>query len=70
MQGLSGLLIGQSAARLNGYYDRMRIATYNVNNIRKRFTPLAVWRKKARPEVVCLQVKVRATKRRCQASRL
>jgi exonuclease III len=34
---------------------RMNIATYNVNNIKKRFAPLAVWLKKARPDVVCLQ---------------
>ncbi len=33
----------------------MKIATYNVNNINKRFTPLAAWLKRARPDVVCLQ---------------
>ena len=33
----------------------MKIATYNVNNINKRFAPLAAWLSKARPDVVCLQ---------------
>lgn len=33
----------------------MKIATYNINSINKRFTPLAAWLKKARPDVVCLQ---------------
>jgi exodeoxyribonuclease-3 len=33
----------------------MKIATYNINNINKRFDPLAAWLKKARPDVVCLQ---------------
>lgn len=33
----------------------MKIATYNINNINKRFKPLAVWLGKARPDVVCLQ---------------
>ena len=33
----------------------MKIATYNVNNINKRFPPFAAWLKKARPDVVCLQ---------------
>ena len=33
----------------------MKIATYNINNINKRFAPLATWLNKARPDVVCLQ---------------
>ena len=33
----------------------MKIATYNVNNINKRFAPVAAWLKKAKPNVVCLQ---------------
>lgn len=33
----------------------MKIATYNINNINKRFAPLSAWLKKARPDVVCLQ---------------
>lgn len=33
----------------------MKIATYNINNISKRFAPLKAWLKKARPDVVCLQ---------------
>lgn len=33
----------------------MKIATYNINNINKRFGPLAAWLKKAKPDVVCLQ---------------
>lgn len=33
----------------------MKIATYNINNVNKRFGPLKAWLKKARPDVVCLQ---------------
>jgi exodeoxyribonuclease-3 len=33
----------------------MKIATYNVNKINKRFTPLVAWLKKAKPDVVRLQ---------------
>jgi exodeoxyribonuclease-3 len=33
----------------------MKIATYNVNNIDKRFAPLAAWLRTAQPDVVCLQ---------------
>lgn len=33
----------------------MKVATYNINNINKRFDPLAAWLKKARPDIVCLQ---------------
>jgi exodeoxyribonuclease III len=33
----------------------MKIATYNINNINKRFGPLAVWLRKRKPDVVCLQ---------------
>lgn len=33
----------------------MKIATYNINNINKRFAPLASWLAKAEPDVVCLQ---------------
>jgi len=33
----------------------MKIATFNINNINKRFEVLAAWLRKARPDVVCLQ---------------
>jgi exodeoxyribonuclease III len=33
----------------------MKIATFNINNINKRFDVLAAWLEKARPDVVCLQ---------------
>lgn len=33
----------------------MKIATFNINNIHKRFDVLAAWLKKAKPDVVCLQ---------------
>ena len=33
----------------------MRIATYNINDINKRFAVLATWLDAARPDVVCLQ---------------
>lgn len=33
----------------------MKIATYNINNVNKRFTALAAWLDKAKPDVVCLQ---------------
>ena len=33
----------------------MRIATYNVNDVRKRFDPLRAWLDVTAPDVVCLQ---------------
>lgn len=33
----------------------MRIATYNINDINKRFDVLTTWLEAARPDVVCLQ---------------
>jgi exodeoxyribonuclease III len=33
----------------------MKIATFNINNINKRFAGLAHWLEKAKPDVVCLQ---------------
>jgi exodeoxyribonuclease III len=33
----------------------MKIATFNINNINKRFAGLARWLEKAKPNVVCLQ---------------
>lgn len=33
----------------------MKIATYNINNINKRFAPFALWLRTTRPDVVCLQ---------------
>lgn len=33
----------------------MRIATYNINNVRSRFDPLLEWLDDAQPDVVCLQ---------------
>jgi exodeoxyribonuclease III len=33
----------------------MKIATYNVNNINKRFVLFGAWLKRAKPDVVCLQ---------------
>ncbi|WP_371435060.1 exodeoxyribonuclease III [Polaromonas sp.] len=33
----------------------MRIATYNVNDVRKRFKPLSAWLEVTHPDVVCLQ---------------
>jgi exodeoxyribonuclease III len=35
--------------------ERMKIATFNINNINKRFANLARWLDTARPDVVCLQ---------------
>src|SRR3954468_2763569 len=35
--------------------SRMRIATYNINDIRKRFAPLRAWLDVTAPDVVCLQ---------------
>ena len=34
---------------------RVKIATYNINNIRKRLANLLAWLDAARPDVVCLQ---------------
>ena len=33
----------------------MKIATFNINNIVKRFAGLAHWLEKTKPNVVCLQ---------------
>ena len=33
----------------------MKIATFNINNINKRLTPLLEWLKDAKPDVICLQ---------------
>jgi exonuclease III len=33
----------------------VKIATFNINNINKRFAPLAAWLRKAKPDIVCLQ---------------
>ncbi|HWW24998.1 MAG TPA: exodeoxyribonuclease III [Caulobacter sp.] len=33
----------------------MRIATFNINDVRKRFDPLLEWLDEAQPDVVCLQ---------------
>jgi exonuclease III len=33
----------------------MKIATFNINNINKRFACLAAWLEAAAPDVVCLQ---------------
>src|SRR5882672_11253430 len=33
----------------------MKIATYNINNVRKRLPNLVAWLKAAKPDIVCLQ---------------
>ena len=33
----------------------MKIATYNINNVRKRLPNLLAWLKAAKPDIVCLQ---------------
>jgi exodeoxyribonuclease-3 len=33
----------------------MKIATYNINNVRKRLPNLLMWLKAAKPDIVCLQ---------------
>jgi exodeoxyribonuclease-3 len=33
----------------------VKIATYNINNVNKRFAPLAAWLKKEKPDIVGLQ---------------
>src|SRR4051812_11766751 len=33
----------------------MKIATYNINNVRKRLPNLLAWLRSARPDIVCLQ---------------
>ena len=56
--------------RLLRYFcNSMKIATFNINNINKRFGPLAAWLKKARPDVVCLQ-ELKCEQQRFPASRL
>ncbi|MFM9428245.1 hypothetical protein RCH10_004707 [Variovorax sp. GrIS 2.14] len=34
---------------------KMRVATYNINNVRKRLGPLRAWLDVTSPDVVCLQ---------------
>jgi endonuclease/exonuclease/phosphatase (EEP) superfamily protein YafD len=34
---------------------RMKIATFNINNVRKRLPNLLAWLRQAKPDVVCLQ---------------
>jgi exodeoxyribonuclease III len=33
----------------------MKIATFNINNVRKRLPNLLEWRRRAKPDVVCLR---------------
>jgi exodeoxyribonuclease III len=47
----------------------VKIATYNINNINKRFRPLSKWLQRAAPDVVCLQ-ELKAESRQFPASRL
>jgi exodeoxyribonuclease-3 len=47
----------------------MKIATFNINNILKRFDPLAAWLKRAKPDVVCLQ-ELKTTQETFPADRL
>jgi exodeoxyribonuclease III len=38
-----------------GQADRVKIATFNINNINKRLANLLIWLEREKPEVVCLQ---------------
>src|SRR2546422_6167422 len=37
------------------YSPRMKIASFNINNVRKRLPNLLRWLRAAKPDVVCLQ---------------
>ena len=37
--------------------QEMKIATFNINNVRKRLPNLLNWMREADPDVVCLQTK-------------
>jgi len=43
------------AAHAGGATDRMKIATFNINNIRRRLPNLLAWLKEAQPDIACLQ---------------
>lgn len=44
-----------SANRLIAHLFKVKIATFNINNINKRLDNLVAWLAKAEPDVVCLQ---------------
>jgi exodeoxyribonuclease-3 len=44
-----------SASDRSAELNEVKIATFNINNINKRFANLASWLEKERPEAVCLQ---------------
>src|SRR4051794_25696234 len=45
----------QKAAGKGGRTQRLKIATFNINNINKRLANLLAWLAEATPDVVCLQ---------------
>ena len=47
----------------------MRIASFNINNIRRRLPNLLAWLREAKPDVVCLQ-ELKATDREFPADAL
>src|SRR5689334_9310584 len=46
---------GQSATTRGRNVRIMKIATFNINNVRRRLPNLLRWLRAARPDVVCLQ---------------
>jgi exodeoxyribonuclease III len=48
-----GLVLSRSSAASSG--QRMKIATFNVNNVNKRLDNLLDWLRTSRPDVTCLQ---------------
>jgi len=47
----------------------MKIATYNINNVRKRLPNLLAWLKAEKPDIVCLQ-EIKTTDEKCPARAL
>ena len=45
----------RTAALRHSLRGRMKIATFNINNVNKRLKNLLDWLSVARPEVACLQ---------------
>ncbi len=54
---LEGLAEGTTPKRSRPAPTRtkLRIATYNINNVNRRLPNLLAWLAKAKPDVVCLQ---------------
>src|SRR5262249_58269285 len=55
VQAAPGYLFAHSQYPLDQVARRMKIATFNINNINKRLGNLLAWLRSAKPDVVALQ---------------